>query len=138
LRNTSEREFISMSQPLLLPARTAALLVLAAFAGCGSLGNSGAIQAVVNERVVGMQAGDFFQQFDGTWTRNEQGDGSTSYVWKSALGPTQNSGYYGLDERTCTLHLVADKKGRIASVDVAVDNVGRVSTSRCTEVFKTK
>src|SRR5664279_2742239 len=125
-----------MSQPWLLHAQTAALLALAALAGCGSLTNNDAAQAVVNERVIGMQAGDFLQQFGGTRTRSEQADGSTSYDWKSALGPTQNAGYYGLDERTCTLHLVADKKGKIASVDVVLDNVGRVSTSRCTEIFK--
>ncbi|HWK85480.1 MAG TPA: hypothetical protein VNS61_17280 [Caldimonas sp.] len=127
-----------MSQPWLLHAQTAALLALAALAGCGSLTNNDAAQAVVNERVIGMQAGDFFQQFGGTRTRSEQADGSTSYDWKSALGPTQNAGYYGLDERTCTLHLVADKKGKIASVDVVLDNVGRVSTSRCTEIFKAR
>jgi hypothetical protein len=127
-----------MSQPWLLHAQTAALLALAALAGCGSLTNNDAAQAVVNERVIGMQAGDFFQQFGGTRTRSEQADGSTSYDWKSALGPTQNAGYYGLDERTCTLHVVADKKGKIASVDVVLDNVGRVSTSRCTEIFKAR
>ena len=85
-----------------------------------------------------MQAGDFFQQFGSAQARSEQGDGSTSYEWKSALGPTQSSGYYGLDDRTCTLHLVADKRGKIASVDVVLDNLGRVSTSRCTEIFKAK
>lgn len=127
-----------MSQQPLFLVRTAALLGLAALAGCGSLNSNDAMRTVVNERVVGMQAGDFFQQFGGTRTRSEQADGSTSYDWKSALGPTQNAGYYGLDERTCTLHLVADRKGRIASVDVVLDNVGRVSTSRCTEIFKAK
>lgn len=127
-----------MSQQQLFLAPTAALLALAALAGCGSLKSNDAAQAIVNERVVGMQAGDFFQQFGGTRTRSEQADGSISYDWQSALGPTQNAGYYGLDQRTCTLHLVADKKGRITSVDVVLDNVGRISTSRCTEIFKAK
>jgi hypothetical protein len=127
---------MSQQQPFF--ARAAALLALAALVGCGSLNNNSLVQEIVTARVVGMQAGDFLQQFDGTWTRDEQGDGSTTYGWKSALGPTQNSGYYGLDERTCTLHLVADKKGRIATVDVVLDNVGRVSTSRCSEIFKAK
>jgi hypothetical protein len=127
-----------MSQQRLFLARTAALFALAALAGCGSLNNNAAVQAVVNERVVGMQAGDFFQQFGSARTHSEQADASTSYDWMSALGPTQNAGYYGLDDRTCTLHLVADRKGRITSVDVVLDNVGRVSTSRCTEIFKAK
>lgn len=127
-----------MSRQLPLLARIPALLALAALVGCGSLKNDSAVQEVVNARVVGMQAGDFFREFGSAQTRGEQADGSTFYDWRSALGPTQNSGYYGLDERTCTLHLVADKKGRIASVDVVLDNVGRVSTSRCTEIFKAK
>ncbi len=127
-----------MSQQRPFFARTATLLALAALAGCGSMTNNDAAQAVVNARVIGMQVGDFLQQFGSARTRNEQADGSTSYEWRSTLGPTQNSGQYGLDEHTCTLHLVADRRGKIASVDIVLDNVGRVSTSRCTEIFKAK
>ena len=123
------------------PFRTrtaAALLLLAGLAACGILKNDEGIQAVINQRVTGMPVGDFFQQF-GTWLkRSEQADGSTEYAWVSATGPVTNSGYYGLDDRTCTLRIVAARNGKITTADVVRDNLGRVSTSRCGEIFKTQ
>ena len=120
-------------------ARTGAtLLLLASLAACGIFKNNEEAQSVVNQRVTGMPAGDFFEQF-GPWrTRSEQADGSTAYSWISPLGPTPNSGYLGLDERTCTLRVVAAKNGKIATADIVLDNPGRVSTSRCGELFKAK
>ena len=120
-------------------ARTGAtLLLLASLAACGIFKNNQEAQAVINQRVTGMPAGDFFDQF-GPWrTRSEQADGSVAYSWISALGPTPNSGYLGLDERTCTLRIVAAKNGKIATADIVLDNPGRVSTSRCGEMFKAK
>jgi hypothetical protein len=121
------------------PRRIAACLVLlGAVAGCGLFKSNEEAQATINQRVTGMAAGDFFQQF-GTWrTRSEQPDGSTEYAWVSAAGPTPSSGFYGLDERTCTLRVSAGKNGRIVSADIVLDNPGRVSTSRCGEIFKAK
>ena len=116
----------------------AALLLLASLAACGVFKNDEGIQAVINQRVTGMPVGDFFQQF-GTWLkRSEQTDGSTEYAWVSATGPVTNSGYYGLDDRTCTLRIVAARNGKITTADIVHDNLGRVSTSRCGELFKTR
>lgn len=120
-------------------ARTgAALLLLCSLAACGIFKSNEEAQAVINQRVAGMSAGDFFQQF-GPWrTRSEQVDGSTEYRWISATGPAPNSGYLGLDDRTCTLRIVVARNGKIATADIVLDNPGRVSTSRCGEMFKAK
>ncbi len=118
-------------------ARAAAtLLLLSALAGCSLFKNNEEAQAVVNRRVVGMAAGDFFQRY-GTWaTRREQVDGTTDYGWVSAIGATTNSGYYGLDDRTCTMKIVTAKDGRIVIATILEDMPGRTSTSRCGELFK--
>lgn len=122
-----------------LTARTAAaLLLLCSLAACGIFKNDEEVQAVINQRVTGMAVGDFFQQFGPWLKRSEQGDGSTEYGWISGTGPTPNSGYYGLDDRTCTLRIVAAKNGKIVTAEIVLDNLGRVSTSRCGEMFRTK
>ena len=120
-------------------ARAAAsLLLLCTLAGCGLFKTNETTQAVISQRLVGMPVGDFFQQY-GPWKiRNELVDGTIDYSWVSAIGATPNSGYYGLDDRTCTLHIVAARNGRIAVADVLQDNVGRTSTSRCVEMFTAK
>ena len=43
---------------------------------------------------------------------------------------------YGLDDRTCTLRLVAGKDGKILTATILQDMPGRTSTSRCLEMFK--
>jgi len=50
--------------------------------------------------------------------------------------PTQMSGYYGLDDRTCTLRLIAGKDGKIHTATILQDMPGRSSNSRCMEMFK--
>ena len=52
-------------------------------------------------------------------------------------GEAPNSGFYGLDDSTCTLKLVAGKNGKIVTATILQDMPGRTSTSRCLEVFKT-
>ena len=114
------------------------LLLLCSFAGCSMFKHSEETQAIINKNVTGMSVGDFFQRY-GRWrTRSEQLDGSTDYNWASALGPTPNAGVLGLDDRVCTLHIVATRDGKIATADIVLDNPGRVSTSRCREVFDAK
>jgi len=119
-------------------ARAALLLLLCSVAGCSAFTHNVETQAIINQRVTGMSVGDFFQRF-GRWrTRSEQLDGSIEYNWTSAPGPTPNAGVLGLDDRVCTLHVVATRDGKIATADILFDNPGRVSTSRCREVFEAK
>ena len=113
------------------------LLLLSGLAACSVFKNNEEAQAIVNQRVVGMPAGDFFQTYGAARTRSEQLDGSTSYEWISATGKVA-AGPGWLDERTCTLRIVADKRGRVATAEVVLDNPGRTSTSRCGEMFKAR
>ncbi|MDQ2926707.1 MAG: hypothetical protein M3R22_00865 [Pseudomonadota bacterium] len=117
--------------------RSAVVLVLCSLAACSIFKNNEEAQAVINQRVVGMAAGDFFQTYGPARTRSEQLDGSTAYDWQSSIGKVA-AGPVGLDERTCTLRIVADRRGRVATADIVLDNPGRVSTSRCGEMFKAK
>jgi hypothetical protein len=119
---------------LLSPAGAAALLAVA-LAGCGTFKSNEEAQTVVTRRVVGMPAGDFFQQFGRYRSRTEQPDGSALYAWESAMGAAV-AGPQGTDDRVCRLRLFADKRGRIESVNVLFDDPGRISTSRCTDLFR--
>ena len=119
-------------------ARAAALPLLVALAACGLLKKDEAVQAVVNNRVIGMAAGDFFDQF-GVWRqRTELLDDTTEFSWTSATASRTAAGYVSLDDRTCTLRIIVAKNGKIASAEVIYDNQGRVSTSRCAELFRVK
>jgi hypothetical protein len=122
-----------------VPVRSAvALLLLASLAACGVFKKDEEVQGVVNKRVIGMSAGDFFEQF-GTWRqRTELLDGTTEFSWTSAIGASTPAGYVSLDDRTCTLRVIVAKSGKIVSADVVYDNQGRVSTSRCGELFRAK
>ncbi len=123
-----------------VPVRAAAALpLLVALAACGTLFKKDeAVQAVVNRRAIGMAAGEFFDQF-GTWRqRTELLDATTEFSWTSATASRTAAGYVSLDDRTCTLRIVVAKNGRIATADVVFDNQGRVSTSRCAELFGTR
>ncbi len=123
-----------------VPVRAAAALpLLVALAACGTLFKKDEeVQAVVNNRVIGMAAGDFFDQY-GIWRqRTELLDGTTEFSWTSATASRTAAGYVSLDDRTCTLRVVVAKNGKITSAEVIYDNQGRVSTSRCGELFRTK
>ncbi len=110
-------------------------VVLANLAGCELLKKSEAVQATVNQRVVGMQIGVFLDRFGPPYKRNETEDGSTLYNWISQVGPVA-AGQLGQDDRTCTLRLTADPRGKIIVAEVVVDNPGHVSLSRCGEIFR--
>ena len=123
--------------PVLVRAGVA-LLLLATLAACGVFKKAEEVQGVINKRVIGMSAGDFFEQFGAWRQRTELLDGTTEFSWTSAIGASTAAGYLGLDDRTCTLRVVVAKNGKIASADVVYDNQGRVSTSRCGELFRAK
>ncbi len=119
-------------------ARAAALLLLLSCAGCAMFKNRDEAQAVIDQRVVGMPVGDFFQQYGPAKNRAELADGATDFAWVSPIGPTPNAGYYGLDDRTCTLRIVSARNGRITVATIVQDMPGRTSTSRCGEMFLPK
>ena len=114
----------------------AAATLLAAVAGCSVFKTNEEAQAVINQRVVGSPAGAFFDRYGAAKRREQQADGTIEYAWISAITATPNSGYYGLDDRTCSLKIISGKDGRIISASILQDMPGRTSTSRCLEVFK--
>ena len=113
------------------------VLMTSGLAACGVFKSNEEAQAIINRRVVGMPAGEFFQTFGVARNRSEQLDGTITYDWTSSIGAAA-AGPNGLDERTCTLRIVADRRGRVATAEVVLDNPGRFSTSRCGEMFKAK
>ena len=59
------------------------------------------------------------------------------YAWVSAITErAPNSGFYGLDDRTCWVKVVAGRNGKIVAATIVEDMPGRTSTSRCLEVFE--
>lgn len=118
--------------------RAAALVsLLLAAAGCSVFKTNEEAQAVINQRVVGTPVGDFFDRY-GRWkVREPQPDGTVEYSWISEImARAPHSGYYGLDDRTCTMKIIAGKDGRIITASILQDTPGRTSTSRCLEMFK--
>ena len=110
--------------------------LLLAIAGCSVFKTNEEAQTAINQRVVGMSVGDFFERY-GSWkARQVQPDGAVEYAWISAIGATPNSGFYGLDDRTCSVRIIADKNGRILTATIVDDMPGRTTTSRCTEIFR--
>ena len=83
-----------------------------------------------------MQSGDFFDRYGRAKIRDPQSDGSIEYLLISTVGETRYSGYYGRDDRTCTLRLIAGKDGKILTATILQDMPGVTSTSRCMEMFK--
>ena len=119
--------------------RAAAILsLLLAMAGCSVFKTNEEAQALINQRVIGMPVGDFFDRY-GSWKRREpQLDGSRRVLLGLGHhGQGPQLGLLRLDDRTCTVKLVAGKDGKIATATILQDMPGRTSTSRCLEVFKT-
>ena len=118
------------------PRAAAAAALLLAVAGCSVFKTNEEAQAVINQRVIGMPVGDFFDRYGRPKLREAQADGTTEYAWISAITTTPNSGYYGLDDRTCSITIIAGKDGRIITASIVQDMPGRTTTSRCLELFK--
>ena len=114
----------------------AAASLLLALAGCSVFKTNEETQAVINQRVVGTPVGAFFDRYGPAKRREQQADGTIEFAWISAITATPNSGYYGLDDRTCTLRLIAGKDGKIHTATILQDMPGRSSISRCMEMFK--
>ena len=116
-------------------ATTALTFSLAALAGCAAIRGNTEGQLLVTQKVTGMPVGDFIERY-GRWrTRSELPSGGAAYNWESSV-PAVAPGPAGQDERVCKLRLIADKAGRIETASIVLDNPGRVSTSRCGELFK--
>ena len=122
--------------PTAAPRAAAAAALFAALAGCSVFKTNEEAQAAINQRVVGMSVGDFIERY-GSWkARQVQPDGAVEYAWISATTTDPYKGFYGLDDRTCSMRLIADKNGRILSATIVDDMPGRTTTSRCLELFK--
>jgi hypothetical protein len=115
----------------------AAASLLLALGGCELFKTNEAVLATINNRVIGMPAGDFFDRYGRPRSRTEMLDHSTEYDWISAV-PYARPGVEGLDEHVCKLHLASDPRGRISRVDVVYDAPGLKSASRCGEIFAEK
>ncbi len=124
-----------MNRTLAFALSATAVFAFLAASGCSVFKSDEEAQAIVTRHVGGMTAGEFFDRY-GRWaTRSELPNGAIDYSWESTVGSAP-PGPYGLDDRVCKLHIVADKRGRISSAVISQDNVGRSSTSRCAEMFK--
>jgi hypothetical protein len=112
----------------------AAALVLG-LAGCEVFKRNEETVGTVNQRVVGMAAGDFFERYGRPRWRAETADGGAEYLWESPTGPVGPGFFANTDERICRMRLSADRRGRIATVVIQYDGPGRTGTSRCREIF---
>ena len=117
--------------------RCAPLAIAITVAGCGLLKGNEETQKIVAQAAVGLQAGEFFSRYGAAYRRVELPDGTAAYDWASRLQTTA-AGVNGLDDRVCKLHVVVDSRGRVATATVVFDAPGRISSSRCSEVFKGK
>ena len=115
-----------------------AIVCTAWVAGCGSATRGqNSTPAVVNQRLVGMPAGEFFDRYGPATTRTV-GDANTAiYDWQSDVGFAR-PGPNGLDTRVCRLTVTVNKALRISAVEVELDMEGVKSTSRCREIFEAK
>ena len=117
-----------------IPASALAAALLVALGGCELFKTNEQVLATVNQRVLGMPAGEFFDRYGRPLTRAERGDGTIEYDWISPV-PYARPGPEGLDEHVCKLVLTSDPRGRISSVVVRYDAPGLKSASRCGEIF---
>ena len=119
-------------------ARFTAMVACAGWlAGCGSAKGENDIPALLNQRLIGMPAGEFFDRYGPANTRTV-GDANTAiYDWESDVGYAR-PGPNGLDTRVCRLTITVSKALRISAVEVVLDMEGVTSTSRCREIFDAK
>ena len=123
---------------LLSPAAAlAAASLLVALSGCELIKRNEETTTLINARVLGIPAGEFFDRYGRASVRREAVDNTTWYDWVSDFGLTP-PGPGGREERYCKLRLIVDKAGRISAVQVLFDAPGLKSTSRCGEIFAAK
>ena len=119
--------------PLVLRGLVAAAL-LVAIGGCELFKHNEETMAIINSRVLGKPAGQFFDRYGRATSRTEVADNTAIYHWTSDIGATA-PGQVGVDERICRLRLTADRAGRISGVEILYDAQGTKSRSRCGEIF---
>jgi len=123
-----------LNVPFVLRRALAGTLVLCLLAGCELFKGNEEVLAIINGRVIGMPAGEFFDRYGRADSRSELADGALVFGWTASLEPEQPGGA-NLDEHICKLRLSADKRGRIRGVQIVYDGPGRKSVSRCGEIF---
>ena len=120
-----------------LPRCAFAASLLVALSGCELLKHNEEALSIVNARVIGMPAGEFFDRYGRATVRREIADGGSLYDWASDLG-FATPGPERADDRLCKMRLTADRRGRISEVVIQFDGPGLKSTSRCGEIFAAK
>ena len=117
-----------------LPRALVAALALGLVA-CGDLlkRNQDAL-VIINGRVIGMPAGEFFDRYGRAERRRDLPDGAIEFLWTAPVVAGER-GWSDADEHICKLRLTTDKRNRIAVVEILYDAQGKKSTSRCGEVF---
>ncbi len=108
--------------------------LIVALGGCELFKTHEDVQAVVNQRAIGVPVGDFFDRYGSAASRTPVADGTTEYVWFSAVGYAK-TGPADPAEHVCKLSLTADPRGRISRVEILYDAPGLTGTSRCKEIF---
>jgi hypothetical protein len=106
---------------------------LGLLAGCEIFKHNEETTAIVSNRALGMPVGEFFDRYGRPQRRDEVADGALEFVWVSAVSSPQGAG--SIDDHVCSLRLATDKRGRITTVEVMYDGVGKTQASRCKEIF---
>jgi hypothetical protein len=114
---------------------TLAVLAVACalLSGCEVFKKNDETALIVNNRALGMPAGEFFDRYGRPQRREETSNGAIEYVWVSAVLSTQ--GRADVDDQLCGLRLSADNRGRITAAQVMYDGQGKNRISRCAEIF---
>ncbi len=112
------------------------LLFALCLAGCQAIlhVNDEDAQAIVNQRFLGTQVGDFFQRYGKPWARDEARDGTMAFKW-GTRPPKVGAGPYGPEEQLCWLQISTDRNGRIVAAAITRDGKGVRHLSLCAELF---
>lgn len=111
-------------------------LLTLALTACGTVlhVNGEDAQGLVDQRVLGMSVGDFFDRYGAPRTRAEAPDGTRSFGWESGFANVA-AGPQGAEERSCVLQLTSAKNGRITAAKITSDAPGERHLSRCADLF---
>ena len=89
---------------------------------------------IVNQRALGVAAGDFFQRYGPPRSRDEALDGTLNFDWEGG-SVSMPAGPVGIEDKICRLKITADKSGRIVAAPIVRDAKGVRRLSRCEELF---